>query len=151
LRRLGFGKGLRLLSTLPFPDGSKKQRRITTPITYAAGLEQARKLAEELGRDIELNRMGLDPFRFNRWLDEPKIKCWGQFGCRGDCAQQGAGFAAVPPTIAMFSPHDGSPQSQELVLIHWISAAVLRCYSSACRSHWPRCLPAQLPPFCREN
>ena len=35
-------------------------------------MEQARKLAEELGRDIELNRMGLDPFRFNRWLDEPK-------------------------------------------------------------------------------
>jgi hypothetical protein len=43
-----------------------------TPITYPAGLEQARKLAEELGRDIELNRMGLDPFRFKRWLDEPK-------------------------------------------------------------------------------
>jgi hypothetical protein len=35
-------------------------------------LEQARKLAEELGRDIELHRMGLDPFRFNRWFDEPK-------------------------------------------------------------------------------
>ena len=35
-------------------------------------MEQARKLAEELGRDIELNRMGLDPFRFKRWLDEPK-------------------------------------------------------------------------------
>jgi hypothetical protein len=56
----------------PFPDGSWKQRRITTPITYSAGLEQARKLAEELGRDIELHRMGLDPFPFDRWFDEPK-------------------------------------------------------------------------------
>ena len=54
------GKRLRLRSTLPFPDGSWKQRRITTPITNPAGLEQARKLAEELGRDIELHRMGLD-------------------------------------------------------------------------------------------
>jgi hypothetical protein len=35
-------------------------------------LEQARKLAEELGRDIEFHGMGLDPFPFNRWLDEPK-------------------------------------------------------------------------------
>jgi hypothetical protein len=59
------GKRLRLRSTLPFPDGSWKQRRITTPITYPAGLEQARKLAEELGRDIELHRMGLDPFPFD--------------------------------------------------------------------------------------
>ena len=55
------GKRLRLRSTLPLPDGSWKQQRISTPIFYPTGLEQARKLAEELGRDIELHRMGLDP------------------------------------------------------------------------------------------
>ena len=71
------GKRLRLRSTLPLPDGSWKQQPISTPITYPAGLEQARKVAEELGRDIELHRMGLDPFPFDRWFDEPK-KCWGQ-------------------------------------------------------------------------
>lgn len=65
------GKRLRLRSTLPLPDGSWKQRRITTPIAYPAGMEQARKLAEKLGRHIELHRMGLDPFPFNRWFDEP--------------------------------------------------------------------------------
>jgi hypothetical protein len=37
------------------------QQRISTQIAYPAGLEQARKLAEELGRDMELNRMGLYP------------------------------------------------------------------------------------------
>lgn len=65
------GKRLRLRSTLPFPDGSWKQRRISTPIAYPAGLEQARKLAEELGRDIELHRMELDPFPFDRWFAGP--------------------------------------------------------------------------------
>ena len=45
------GKRLRLRSTLPLPDGSWKQQRISTPIFYPAGLEQARKLAEEIGRD----------------------------------------------------------------------------------------------------
>ena len=65
------GKRLRLRSTLPLPDGSWKQQPISTPITYPAGLEQARKVAEELGRDIELHRMGLDPFPFDRWFDEP--------------------------------------------------------------------------------
>ena len=64
------GKRLRLRSTMPLPDGSWKQQRISTPITYPAGLEQARKLAEELGRDIELHRMGLDPFPFERWFDD---------------------------------------------------------------------------------
>ena len=48
-------------NTLPLPDGSWMQQRISTQIAYPAGLEQARKLAEELGRDMELNRMGLDP------------------------------------------------------------------------------------------
>ena len=50
-----------LRNTLPLPDGSWMQQRISTQIAYPAGLEQARKLAEELGRDMELNRMGLDP------------------------------------------------------------------------------------------
>jgi hypothetical protein len=67
------GKRLRLRGTMPLPDGSWKQQRISTPITYPGGLEQARKLAEELGRDIELHRMGLDPFPFERWFDEPKL------------------------------------------------------------------------------
>ncbi|WP_255140028.1 integrase [Synechococcus sp. Lug-A] len=34
-------------------------------------MEQARKLAEELGRDVELHRMGLDPFPFDRWFAGP--------------------------------------------------------------------------------
>ena len=36
------------------------QQRISTQIAYPAGLEQARKLAEELGRDMEPHRMALD-------------------------------------------------------------------------------------------
>lgn len=62
------GKRMRLRATLPLPDGSWKQQRISTTITYPTGVEQARKLAEELGRDVELHRMGLDPFPFERWL-----------------------------------------------------------------------------------
>ena len=84
------GKRLRLRSTLPFPDGSWKQRRITTPITYPAGLEQARKLAEELGRDIELHRMGLDPFPFDRWFDEPKTSVGARGGAAAGDAISGA-------------------------------------------------------------
>lgn len=53
---------------MPLPDRSWKQQRISTPITYPADLEQARKLAEEVGRDLELHRMGLDPFPFKRWF-----------------------------------------------------------------------------------
>lgn len=56
------GKAPRLRSTLPLPDGSWRQQRISTPITVPAGLEQARKLAEELGRDIELHCMGIGPY-----------------------------------------------------------------------------------------
>jgi hypothetical protein len=40
-------------------------------IVCSAGLEQARKLAEELGREIELYRMGLDPFPFDRLFAGP--------------------------------------------------------------------------------
>ena len=58
------GKRLRLRATLPLPDGSWKQLRISTQIAYPSGVEQARKLAEELGRDMELHRMGLDPFPY---------------------------------------------------------------------------------------
>ena len=74
------GKRLRLRGTLPLPDGSWKQQRISTLITYPAGLEQARKLAEELGRDIELHRMGLDPFPFDRRFDELKKGVGGRSG-----------------------------------------------------------------------
>ena len=84
------GKRLRLRSTLPSPDSFWKQRRITTPIAYPAGLEQAGKLAEELGRDIELHRMGLDPFSFERWFDEPKLSV----GARGGAAA-GDGISGV--------------------------------------------------------
>jgi hypothetical protein len=42
-----------------------------TSIAHPAGLEQARKPIEELGRDIELHRMGLDFFTFIRWLAGP--------------------------------------------------------------------------------
>ena len=38
-----------------------KQRRISTGLAYPAEVEQARKLAEELGRDLELHRRGLEP------------------------------------------------------------------------------------------
>jgi integrase len=84
------GKRLRLRGTMPLPDGSWKQQRISTPITYPGGLEQARKLAEELGRDIELQRMGLDPFPFERWFDEPKLSV----GVKGGAAA-GDGISGV--------------------------------------------------------
>ncbi|MFM7675946.1 MAG: integrase, partial [Synechococcus sp.] len=68
------GKRLRLRATVPVPEGSWKQKRISIPIAYPAGVEQARKLAEELGRDMELHRMGLHPFPFERWFaDSQKI------------------------------------------------------------------------------
>ena len=34
---------------------------------YPSGLDQARQLAEQLGRDLQLHRRGLDPFPFERW------------------------------------------------------------------------------------
>ncbi|KEF41306.1 MAG: integrase [Cyanobium sp. CACIAM 14] len=62
------GSRIRLRATIPLPDGSWKQRRITTSLPYPNGVDKARQLAEELGRDLELHRMGLDPFPFDRWL-----------------------------------------------------------------------------------
>ncbi|MCP9819820.1 integrase [Synechococcus sp. Cruz-9H2] len=64
------GKRLRLRATLPRPDGSWGQQRVCTPFPYPAGLEQARELAEELGRDVELHRRGLQPFPLARWLGD---------------------------------------------------------------------------------
>lgn len=52
------GGRLRLRATVPLPDGSWKQRRIATPFPYPAGVEQARELAEQLGKDLELHRRG---------------------------------------------------------------------------------------------
>lgn len=66
------GKRLRLRASVPGPDGRWVQRRICTPYPYPAGLDQARKLAEELGRDLELQRMGLEPFPSERWFGETK-------------------------------------------------------------------------------
>jgi len=66
------GKRLRLRGSLPMPDGSWKQQRISTTIPYPAGMEQARKLAEELGRDMERHRLELDPFPFERWLGDAR-------------------------------------------------------------------------------
>jgi integrase len=50
------------------PDGSWKQRRITTAFPYPSGVDQARELAEQLGKDLELHRRGLETFPFERWL-----------------------------------------------------------------------------------
>ena len=61
------GGKLRLRATLPSPEGGWKQRRITTSFPYPSGVDQARQLAEELGRDLELHKRGLEPFPFDRW------------------------------------------------------------------------------------
>lgn len=52
------GGRMRLRASLPLPDGSWKQRRISTAFPYPSGVDQARQLAEELGRDLELHRRG---------------------------------------------------------------------------------------------
>jgi integrase len=62
------GAKLRLRASLPLPDGSWKQRRITTAFPYPSGVDQARELAEQLGKDLELHRRGLQTFPFERWL-----------------------------------------------------------------------------------
>jgi integrase len=62
------GAKLRLRASLPLPDGSWKQRRITTAFPYPSGVDQARELAEQLGKDLELHRRGLETFPFERWL-----------------------------------------------------------------------------------
>jgi integrase len=62
------GGRLRLRASLPTPDGGWKQRRITTAFPYPSGVDQARQLAEELGRDLELHRRGLEAFPLDRWL-----------------------------------------------------------------------------------
>ena len=62
------GQRLRLRGTLPCADGSWKRQRISTPLPYPAGIDQARKLAEKLGRDLQLHRMGLQPFPHEQWL-----------------------------------------------------------------------------------
>jgi hypothetical protein len=64
------GKRFRLRATLPHSDGDWRQQRISTPFPYPMGIEQARKLAEQLGKDIELHRMGLDPFPTERWFGD---------------------------------------------------------------------------------
>ncbi|MFM7237796.1 MAG: integrase [Cyanobium sp.] len=95
------GKRLRLRSTLPMADGSWKQQRISTPITYPGGLEQARKLAEELGRDIELHRMGLDPFPFERWFDWSQQAGGGRSG--GGAEEAISGVEAIRRTEQWWS------------------------------------------------
>jgi integrase len=62
------GGRVRLRASLPEPDGSWKQRRIPTAFPYPAGIGDARALAEELGKDLELHRRGLEPFPMKRWL-----------------------------------------------------------------------------------
>ncbi len=52
------GGRMRLRASLPLPDGRWKQRRINTVFLYPSGVDQARQLAEELGRDLELHRRG---------------------------------------------------------------------------------------------
>ena len=67
------GGRLRLRASLPLPEGGWKQRRITTALPYPSGVDQARQLAEELGRDLELHRRGLESFPFDRWLQPPRM------------------------------------------------------------------------------
>ena len=66
------GGRLRLRASLPMPDGGWKQRRISTALSYPSGVDQARQLAEQLGRDLELHRRGIEPFPMERWLHPDK-------------------------------------------------------------------------------
>lgn len=68
------GGGVRLRASLPLPDGSWKQRRISTVFPYPSGVDQARQLAEALGRDLELHRRGLEAFPCERWLQASKMQ-----------------------------------------------------------------------------
>ena len=68
------GARMRLRASLPLPDGSWKQRRISTVFPYPSGVDQARQLAEELGRDLELHRRGLEAFPCERWLQAIKMQ-----------------------------------------------------------------------------
>jgi integrase len=61
------GQKIRLRASLPLPDGSWSQKRISTELEYPGGLDQAQQLAETLGRDLELHKRGVDPFPFKRW------------------------------------------------------------------------------------
>jgi hypothetical protein len=64
------GQRLRLRGTLPCPDGSWKRQRISTALPYPLGIDQARKLAEKLGHDLQLFRMGLQAFPFEQWFGD---------------------------------------------------------------------------------
>ena len=81
---------------------SGKQQRLSTPIPDPAGVEQARKLAEELGHDMELHRMGLDPFPFERWFADSQ-KPGGDAGDAISGKELGKGYspqknsAPLPP------------------------------------------------------
>ena len=82
------GKRIRLRATLPTPEGVWKQLRISTDLRYPWGIEQARKLAEQLSKDAELHRMGLEPFPFDRWFE-------GASMCGDDEDQAVSGLEAV--------------------------------------------------------
>jgi integrase len=77
------GGRLRLRASLPLPDGGWKQRRITTAFPYPSGVDQARQLAEELGRDLELHRRGLETFPLDRWLQSTKAQQGNTEGISG--------------------------------------------------------------------
>jgi integrase len=77
------GGRLRLRVSLPTPDGGWKQRRITTAFPYPSGVDQARQLAEELGRDLELHRRGLEAFPLDRWLQPARTPGEDSAGIRG--------------------------------------------------------------------
>jgi hypothetical protein len=61
------GRSIRLRGTLPTPEGKWSRQRISTPWPYPAGLQQARQRAEQLGRDLQLHRMGIETFPFQQW------------------------------------------------------------------------------------
>ncbi|MFM7464544.1 MAG: integrase [Cyanobium sp.] len=80
------GGKLRLRATLPSPEGGWKQRRITTALPFPTGMDQARQLAEELGRDLELHKRGLEPFPFERWAQPLRSSDGGAEGVSGPTA-----------------------------------------------------------------
>ncbi len=77
------GGRIRLRASLPMPEGGWKQRRITTAFPYPSGVDQARQLAEELGRDLELHRRGLEAFPFSRWLQPTRTHGEASSGISG--------------------------------------------------------------------
>lgn len=61
------GQRIRLRATMPDSTGTWRQQRVSTRLLWPDGIDAARAMAEQLGRDLRLARMG-DPFPHDRWL-----------------------------------------------------------------------------------